>query len=151
MLWFKKQKIHEPFGNDFNLVTIRLNDPLASRTAMHYTFPDNWICQIIGATLYFKAGAFGTRNPWIEVKRRGRFLWIIPYSQAIVANLAQDICWGVNLANPLPNSTTGKATAPLPDYCYVEGGDVITFDWMAKSIDDLQNTGTIYLKQWIIY
>ena len=151
MLWFKKQKTHEPFGNDFNLVTIRFEDPSGPRQSMSYTLPDNWICQLIGATLYSKAGGFSSNNPWIEVTRRGCNVWIIPYAQTLASNVALDICWGVGLENPAVNTTTNRGTAPLPEHCFIEGGDIITFDWLIKAMDDVQKTGTIYLKQWILY
>lgn len=151
MLWRRKRKVHDPFGNDFNLKTIRLPDPYGPRTPMSYTFPDNWYCQLIGATLYSKAGAFGQNQPYITVARRGRWVWLLPYDSILVSNLAQDICWGVNLPLSAVNSTRPFVTAPLPEHCFIEAGDTLTMNWLAKSIDDVQKTGTIYLKQWIIY
>lgn len=151
MLWFKKQKVHEPFGNDFNLVTIRLTDPTGPRQTMRYTFPDNWTCQLIGATLYIKSGAFGLVNPWIEVVRRGRMVWILPWSQTAAANTAYDICWGVGLPSSRLTIDTDNATAPLPDYCFIEGGDRLSFEWAIQAIDGIVKTATLYLKQWIIY
>lgn len=151
MLWSRKQKVHKPFGNDFNLITIWVTPPSGSRYVPFYIIPDNWYCQLIGATALVKSGAFGLLHPWIEVKRRGRYAWIFPWSVEIPANEQYQVCWGIGLPSSPIDDVTDVSTAPLADECYLEGGDEIRFEYQFKPIDGLMKNVSIYLKQWIIY
>jgi len=151
VLWSRKHKIHQPFRYDYNLVTAIIPDPSISRETLKYTIPDNWYCQIIGVTLDVTVGRFFNIDLWIRVERRGRTVWIFPYSKSLNLNYKFYLCWGVSLPNSPIISNHKFNTAPLPDYCFVEGGDLLTIDWENKAIDDILRNGRLYMKQWIIY
>ena len=151
MLWFKKKKVHEPFGNDFNLVTIWVSPPFGSRYIPRYTIPDNWYCQLISVTLSATSGAFGKIRPFIHVQRRGRYAWIFPWGKEIPAGETYQICWGIGLPSSPLEATTKMATAPIADQCFLEGGDMIRFEVLSPPIDAVLKFATIYLKQWILY
>lgn len=151
MLWHKKTKIHRPFQDDFNLVTLYLKDPTQNRTPLTFVFPENWYCQLIGATVWSHSGAFSENNIFINIRRRDHYVWIFPYSFAFPANNDYYLSWGIGLpSSPLPNPNA-IATAPLADNCFIEGKDILSFDWAPKAIDDAVKTGSLYLKQWIVF
>lgn len=151
MPWFQRKA--RPWDDHWDLYLWSSEENMLDRP-WTWTVPDNLYLELLQIRVWaaFTLVGFGVKHsPFIECSRGGIVRWHTTYPDRTDTNQNFFIVWSSIPFHDIGSIMMPRITIALPGTCYLQPGDVLSFDWMNHQAGDYMRRPRITAKSWLIY
>lgn len=124
-LWFKKEKVHKPWQNDFNIDYVELEDP-PSRQLAYWNVPEDNFVELISVRYFYILPGFSSNHTFtLRVLRGNKVIHSVTSSLPGIVASRKYLTWSLNALNIAANWDDSEACWRLPQQWRLYPHDVL--------------------------